>query len=277
MINGTQLVIDTGAQCCDHLQERFAASVVPLTVVIDGEAFLEHIDLDRRRFYEKLEQGAQITTAAPGPGQLLAAYRAAADAGATAVLSVHLSGNMSSTANAARVAGEMSRIPVEVLDTRITGWGVDACAEVAAEALEQGVAIEGAVTAAEEVRARLMNVFVVGQPKLLERGGRSHVLGQTFDATSVWATGPEGFVEVAKVEDVQQTVEAFVAHITQKSGPSRVRVAVGDARSPGVAEYLASSIAAAVETDDVIRYEIGPSLATHMGIGTIAATFFTLT
>lgn len=275
VINETQLVIDSGAQRPNVLRESFGAVVVPITVVLDGEPFLEDVELTRDVFYERLAAGAQVTTAAPAPGQLLEAYEAAAKSGASAVLSVHLDGAMSGTINAARVAADMSPIPVHILDTRTTGWGVDACVETAAEALLSGCDIASAIDAATLVRGRQFNVFVVGQPALLERGGREHVLGRTLEATSLWATTPEGMVEVAKIEDVEQMVAATVAFLVEQVGDRPVRIAVGDARSPDVADQVAAALSAAATVDEIVRYEIAPSLAAHLGAGTVAATFFT--
>lgn len=272
MFGGTKLVIDSGAQTGDTLVERYGAALVPLTIVVNDEAFLEGVELTNDAFYDRLAGGATVTTAAPSPGQFLAAYREAAAEGASAVLSVHLAKVLSGTVNAARVASEMSPIPVHVLDSDSCAWGVDAIVSAAADALLSGGDIDVAVAAAHTRHERLINVFFVGQPELLQRGGRTEAIGRPIEPTSVFATRHTDMLEVGKVDTVGGLIEAIVDFVAEETRGERVEVAVGDARSSAIADDLFAALRPATDAFAMIRYEMSPSLAAHLGAGSVAVT-----
>ncbi|MGH9149960.1 MAG: DegV family protein, partial [Acidimicrobiales bacterium] len=134
------LCTDSNAQLPPDLRARFGVEVVPLTVTIDGEEFLEGVDLDADAFYAHFEDGRQpvVTTAAPSPGRFLAAYEALAAAGATEVLSVHIGSNISATVNAARVGAELAPVPVRIVDTATASFAISCCLWEAADAVACG-------------------------------------------------------------------------------------------------------------------------------------------
>lgn len=274
MINSTELVTDTGAQRRDHLVSTYGCAIVPLAIVIDGEEFRED-QLDPATFYTRIESGATVTTAAPSPGDLLKHYQAAADEGAAGVLSMHMSSDLSATFNSARIASEMSPIPVALMDTAAIGFGVDLCVETAAKALRDGADPAGAIAAAQAVRARAVNVFVVGQPAMFERGGRSHVVGHEISPTSVLATGTD-VREIARVDDVDAMVSTMIGHVVECAGGSPVWAGVGHADSPAIAERLASGLRSEATIAELATFDLGLSLAAHLGPGTVAITFCTL-
>ena len=84
------LMTDSNAQLPPLLRDRFSVGVVPLTIVIDGTAYLEGIDLDPTEFLDRMRSGAVVSTAAPSPGQFVQAYRDMAASGAECILSVHV-------------------------------------------------------------------------------------------------------------------------------------------------------------------------------------------
>ncbi len=264
-------MIDTGSQTCHDLVKRYDAAVVPLTVVVDGEAYLEGEGLAKSTFYEMLAAGADITTAAPAPGQLLTAYEEAAAGGATNILSIHLAATLSGTVNAAQVASEMSPIPVEVLDSDTCAWGVDAIVSAAGDALQSGAEISGAIAAANGCHERLLNLFVVGQPERLRRGGRLQVADHEIESTSLLAARHTDLIEVGKVDTVLALVETTVRFITAETSGSHVRIAVGDAGAPTLAGELVGALQRSLDAE-VVRYEMSPSLASHLGSGSVVVT-----
>ena len=132
------LVTDSSALLPADLRARFDVDVVPLTVVVDGEAFAEGVDLTTDAFYERLAAGATVSTAAPPPGVFLQAYERAAQRGASAILSVHIGSNTSATLDSARVATRESTVPVELVDTGTASFPVACCVGAAGLAIEHG-------------------------------------------------------------------------------------------------------------------------------------------
>src|SRR5690348_10935696 len=132
------LVTDSNAQLPIGLSRRLGVRVVPLTVVLDGRARKEGVDLPLDEFYAAFAAGTSVSTAAPSPGDFLAVYEAAAAAGVSAVVSVHVGSELSGTLNAARLAAARSAIPIELVDTGTASFPIAACVWSAADALAAG-------------------------------------------------------------------------------------------------------------------------------------------
>ena len=104
------LVADSNAQLPADLRRRLGVRVVPLTIVLDGRALKEGVDLPLDEFYAALVAGKSVSTAAPSPGDILAEYEAAAAAGVSEIVSIHVGSELSGTFNAARLAAARSAI-----------------------------------------------------------------------------------------------------------------------------------------------------------------------
>ncbi|MDP1807155.1 MAG: DegV family protein [Acidimicrobiales bacterium] len=167
------LVTDSNAQLPPELAERYGVEVVPLSVTIDGEEYLEGVDLDAAEFYARFQRRRPVvSTAQPSPGRFAEAYEAVAASGATEILSIHIGSSVSGTVNSARLASQVAPVPVRIVDTGTASFAVSLCLWEAAEAIAAGATLEEAAAAAERVGAAVGNVFVVGALDVARAGGR---------------------------------------------------------------------------------------------------------
>ena len=81
-----------------------ALTVVPMPVMVGEEIYGEGEDDILETIALALATGKSVKTSRPSPGQFEQAYRAALQRGYEAVVSVHISGGLSGTADAARLA-----------------------------------------------------------------------------------------------------------------------------------------------------------------------------
>ena len=270
------LVTDSNALLPDELRQRFAARVVPLTVVVDGQPYAEGVELTTAACYERLRAGAAVSTAAPPPGAFVVAYDAAAADGADAVLSVHIGSNTSGTLDSARVAARQSRIPVELVDTATASFPVACCVWAAGTVLEAGGDLEAAAAAARAVAESVGNVFVLGALDLAKRGGRLRGEAAADAETGVAVLALRGGTMdvVAHARDVEQAVGEMAAVVERAAAGERQLVGVGDAAAGDLAAPLATRLAAHPGVEELVRYEVGPSVAVHTGLGTAGAVYF---
>src|ERR1022692_742344 len=87
---------------------------------------------------QALRAGERVGTASPAPERFAAAYAAAAAGGAEAIVSVHLSGDLSGTVNSASLAAVSAPVPVRVVDSRSIGMGLGLAVRTAAAAARAG-------------------------------------------------------------------------------------------------------------------------------------------
>ena len=270
------LCIDSNAQLPEEMRLRYGVEVVPLTVTIDGEEFLEGVDLDADGFYRRLASGSPaVTTAAPGPGRFAAAYAALAARGATEILSVHVGSAISGTFNAARVAAPGAPVPVRLVDSGAVSFAVSCCLWEAAEAIESGAGLEEAAVIAEAVGARCSYVFVVGALDLARAGGRlAASVSATDGAIPVLSMVGGQMGKLGECRTLAEAVELMAAAVTGTGTGVRVGVGTADAGGSVLSQSLADRLAAAPEVVDVVAYRIGPSVGVHTGPGTAGACFY---
>ena len=276
------LVTDSNAQLPAGLRDRYGVLVVPLTIVIDGVAFREGADIATADFYARLARGAAVSTSAPSPGDVLDAYEAAAAAGASEILSIHIGSNTSATVNAVNIAARQAPVPVTVVDTGTASFAVGCCVWAAGEALAATGVLDAARAAAEVVAAGVGNVFVVGALALAASGGRlaadAH-RGTGDDAgddagAPVLALSHGQMNPVARVHDIDAAVDAMGRYIEDRAGGMALRIGVGDAQAEELALALIARLERLAPSPEIIRYEVGPSVGAHTGPGTVGAVFF---
>jgi DegV family protein with EDD domain len=268
------LVTDSNSQLTEGLRARYDVRVVPITVVVNGVAYREGVDLTVDAFYEALEQDSQISTSTPAPGEFLAAYLDAAAAGATEVVSVHVGANTSATISAARLGAAGSPVPVELVDSGSASFGVACCVWAAGDAIANGCSRLEVAAAARGAGARLGNVFLLRTLERARQGGR---LADDVSAAGVPVLAFEGGVmrPVASVDDDAQALDVMVAYVSERAGEGgALRVGVGEAGERQLGDELAGRIRLEPGVDEVVRYRVGPSVAAHTGLGTVGAVFY---
>jgi DegV family protein with EDD domain len=269
------LVTDSNSQLPPELAERYGVEVVPLSVTVDGEEYLEGVDLDAGEFYARFRRGRPtVSTAQPSPGRFAEAYEAAAARGATEILSIHIGSSVSGTVNSARLASQVSPVPVRIVDTGTASFAVSLCLWEAAEAAAAGATVEEAAAVAEGVGATVGNVFVVGALDVARAGGR--LAGNVEAGTSsipVLTLAGGVMREVDRCRDLEEAAEVMAAFIRAGGTSLRVGVGVSDPGTLPLVEALEERLRAAPEVSEVVRYVIGPSVGAHTGPGTVGAMF----
>ena len=267
------LVTDSGSQIPPVLRDRFAVAVVPLAVVLDDEVYREGIDLSTHEFYARLAAGATVSTSAPSPGDFIDAYQRLSDAGADEIVSVHIGSNTSATVAAATIAARTSPVPVEIVDTGTASFAVACCVWAAGDAIAAGADAVAAAEAARHAARRVGNVFVLAGLDRARTGGRLDVAVGDTDATPVLALVDGAIVAIGAVTSVPAAVDAMVDHVVEAAQRLPLRVGVGDALAPDMAEELARRLRGRAEVVEVVHYEVGPSVGAHTGPGTVGACF----
>src|SRR3982751_4032243 len=95
------VVTDSTAYLPPDLVEAYGLTVVPLQVVVGGRSLAEGVEVTSDEVAAALREWRRVTTSRPAPQTFVDTYRAL---GATQIVSVHLSADLSGTADAARLA-----------------------------------------------------------------------------------------------------------------------------------------------------------------------------
>ena len=165
------LVTDSTSSLAPEEARSAGIMIVPLQVVIDGESRAES-DVPAVEVAAALRAGRTVTTSRPSPESFAAAYAELAEDGATAVVSVHLSADISGTCGAAERGAAGAAVPVTVVDCRTLAMAAGfAVLSAAATARSGATAAAVAQRAADRARAST-TYFYVDTLEFLRRGGR---------------------------------------------------------------------------------------------------------
>src|SRR3954447_19377979 len=168
------IVTDSTAMLPAELAAERGVVVVPLQVVIGATVYDEGTpdgatpDL----VATALKEWTPVSTSRPSPAVMLEVYEQAARAGATEIVSVHLSGDMSGTFESAQLAARDAPVPVRVVDSRQVGIATGFAVLAAADVLDGGGSAEQAADAARARAAGSASLFYVDTLEYLRRGGR---------------------------------------------------------------------------------------------------------
>jgi DegV family protein with EDD domain len=270
------VVTDSTAYLPAALVEQYDVEVVPLYVVLAGRSGREGSDVTPDEVARALAaRGGQVSTSRPTPGDFIAAYRRRLDAGATRIVSVHLSGELSSTWDAARLAAsQVGEHLVTVLDSRSaamgTGFAVLAAARVAAE----GGNAEQVAAAARETAAAARVFFVVDTLDHLRHGGRigsaAALLGGALAVKPVLHMVEGRVVALEKVRTSSRALHRIVQRAVDAAGSAPVGVAVHHLAAPERAERLAEQLAARLpDVRELHVSELGAAVGAHVGPGAV--------
>lgn len=170
----TALVSDSTAGLSEAFVKKHNIRIVPLYLKIGEETLLDGIDISADQFYERLPLCEVLpTTSQPSVGDFSKVYHELAKQGATGIISVHLSSEISGTVSSARLAAkEMSGVRIEVVDTRSAAAAQMLAVEAGAKALESGATFDGALAAIQQVLDRQRTLFTLDTLEYLYKGGR---------------------------------------------------------------------------------------------------------
>lgn len=270
------LVTDSTAYLPADLIQRHGVRVVPLHVRVAGTEFDEGVDITTSALADALRAFQPVSTSRPSPAAFLHAYRSAAAAGATGIVSVHLSGHMSGTGESAELAAAESPVPVRVVDSGTLGMAMGYAVLSAVDVAAWGGGVEQVAAAAAD-RARAATVlFYVDTLEYLRRGGRigaaSRLLGSALAIKPLLALEDGRIAPVEKVRTASRALsrlEERACAAAAAAGPVDIAVHHLDAarRANDLVERLRGRVSGAGE---VRLVELGAVVGAHVGPGTIA-------
>ena len=261
-----RVVTDSTADLPDEWRQKYGIEVVPLNVLFGNESFKDRVDLSEAQFFERLAKASQLpTTSAPSPGEFAAVYERLSKE-AEAVISIHIGGNLSGTADAARTGAQaVDGFPVHVVDTRSVTMCVAFLCRIAAEA----AGVEEALRRVEERIPRLRILALLDTLRYLEMGGRlgrgQAVLGSVLDMKPILGVAGGEIKPRDRVRTRGRAIPRLIELL--KADLPVEHLAVMHAQAPEDAERIREQLAGDPDLQgvEVVTGQIGTVLATHTG------------
>lgn len=274
--------------CCDlplsYVKEN-NIDVVSLGINIDSKYYSDDLgqSLDIKDFYSKLRNGIMPTTSQANAFSYEEVFKKHVKKG-NAVIYIGFSSALSGSLNSARIArenikDENNQADITVIDSKSASLGLGLLVYKAVEMLKNGSSKEEIVTWIEENKLRGNHWFTVDDLNHLKRGGRVSgtvaAVGTFLGIKPILEVDREGrLIPVSKVKGRKKSIKVLQDTIKERIENSEEQVIFishGDCLEE--AEYLKKLITEEIKVKDVIINNIGPTIGTHAGPGTIALFF----
>lgn len=279
MSGHTVIVTDSTASLPPEVAAARGIVVVPLQVVIGAQSFDEGDDgATPAMVAAALREFTPVSTSRPAPATLLEAYEKAAADGAEAIVSIHLSGDMSGTFESAQLAARDAAVRVVPVDSRQVGVATGYAALTAADVVDRGGSAEAAAAAAVDRAARATTLFYVDTLEYLRRGGRigaaAALLGSALAVKPLLKIDHGTVSNLEKVRTAGRALARLEDLVVEAAGDEQVDLCVSHLASPDRAAALAAKLEARLVTNlsgrEVWCTELGAVLGAHVGPGMVA-------
>ena len=271
------VVTDSTSYLPPDLLAQHDIRVVPLYVVFGTERTVTEVEItDYPAFFEELRRAETLpTTSQPSVGDFTSVYEPLLADGRE-IVSVHISGGLSGTPEAARQAKEALERDgkggerIEVIDSTTAAGGLGFMVLAAAHAAGEG---KNAAEVAEHVRgarADLKLWFVIDTLEFLKRGGRigaaSAWIGSTLKVKPILTVENE-MTPVERVRTSRRAMERMVDYARQRKDSGADAWSAQHINAPDALEELIERCSEVYGRPPTIVSEIGPVLSAHTGPG----------
>jgi DegV family protein with EDD domain len=267
------IVTDSTAYLPKSVVAELGIEVVQLQVISDGIAYNEVDGITVEQVANALRASKPVTTSRPNPELFIAAYERLISNGADAIVSAHLSRELSGTFESARLASRSVSCPVEVIDSRgiamMLGFAVQAGAKLARSG-------GGLSEVSDLVNRRCMGssiLFYVDSLEFLERGGRINTMQARMG--SAMNLKPLLHMVNGKVEQrelVRTREKALTRMVDLACAAARIKseIAVHHVEAATAAHDLAELLKTRTGLVDISVSAVGAVVGTHVGPGALA-------
>lgn len=274
------IVTDSTASLPAEVAEQRCITVVPLQVVIGATSYDEGVPggATPETVAEALREWRPVSTSRPTPAAMLAAYTQAASEGATEIVSVHISSEMSGTFESAQLAAREAPVPVTTVDTRQLGMATGFAVLAAADLLDGGGSARQAADAALARARSTTSLFYVDTLEHLRRGGRigaaAALLGSALSVKPLLRLDDGRIGSFEKVRTAGRALARLEELAVEAAGGAAVDIAVAHLANPDRAGLLAGNLGERLRGNlggrDILVGEVGAVLGAHAGPGLVA-------
>ena len=278
------IVVDS---TCDMSLEELAdldVAMVPLTISVGGEDYLDQFEISSTEFYERMEAAEELPKSSqPSPASFIETFGKTQEEGSEGVLCINIAHVLSGTVGSAQLAASQVNFPVEVIDCAGATAQCALLIQEAARMRDAGVNLADAASQIKELIGQttfyiacetLENLLKGGrlQPQEAEAAAKLNIKPvMTFDEIGVL----RAFDKVRGMSGVRKLYASELAKLTEKRGRQRVRIA--HANSPAEAESLLRALKdSGVDFADGGLCICGATVGTHLGAGALGMACITV-
>jgi DegV family protein with EDD domain len=225
-----KIVTDSTAYLEANVTKRLGITVIPLTVRLDDETFLEGVDITAEEFFQKLDRSSTMPVAFPPSVEDFLTVYTEISKTTDQIMSIHISGKLNETCNRAAIASQafLGRCQITVVDSLTTSLGLGILATAAARAAAQGQSLEEIEFLIRGMIPRIYIVFLAETLEYLERKGRisqaQALLGTMLNIKPFLAIEDGEIIPLEKVRDREGAVDKLFEFVGEFSHIEQIAI-----------------------------------------------------
>ena len=274
-----KIVTDSTIDMPIEKSKKLGIEVVPLAVTINGETYLDQIELNPEEFIRSMSQSDELPKSSqPSTGAFLEVYDRLGEEGYE-VLSIHMTGKMSGTVRSAECAAQMSKTKVTVVDSKFISKALSFQVEEAAKMADSGKSMDEILQRLDTIRNHTKLYIMVDTLENLVKGGRigkgKALIGSLLNIKPIASLEGAEYTPVTKVRSHSQVVKFFAKQFAEDIKGKTVRgVGIAHAEAHELAIKIKDSIFELSGYQDIQIDYTGPTVSTHTGPGALALMYY---
>ncbi|MEB6548489.1 DegV family protein [Heyndrickxia sporothermodurans] len=275
-----KIVTDSTVDMSNELIERYGIEVVPLSLFIDGESYLDRVDITPIEFIHKMSEAKELPKSSQPPvGVFLELYDRLGEDGYD-VLSIHMSSGLSGTVNAAENAAALSKANVKVVDSVFISKALSFQVVEAAVMAEEGKTVDEILIRLEKIRSQTRLYVVVEKLDNLVKGGRigkgKALIGSLLHIKPIASLEDGVYNPIANVRSHTQVIKHLVKSLVEDAmGKTIKKIGIAHAESYDLVSKLKNAIFTATGFENIEIEITTPIISTHTGAGAIGFMYYT--
>ena len=275
-------VTDSTAYLHDDFVAKHKIKVVPLNLHWNGDNYKDNVDISPEMFYQKLEQEENLpTTSQPSAGEFIDVFKEVSKGTDAIVVPLISSGISGTVASAQLAAKEFKKVPVHVIDTKVTAAGTALVVRGLVRSAESGASVDELIALADAITKNMGVYFMVDTLKYLHKGGRiggaSAFLGSALNLKPILYLNEAGEIDAFdKVRTNKKAVQRLIDLVVEKTGKKDVHLGVMHAKAEEGANKVLEELEGKLKIVEKDVYTISPVIGTHTGPGTLGVAFHTV-
>ena len=272
---------------CDLTQEhydKYDIEMVPLKVLLDGQAYADSIDIEPKTIYEVMRNGKSPTTSQATPEDFKDVFTACAEKNEPLVY-ISFSSGLSGTFQSAKIMedeikSEYPDAPLYLVDSKCASLGYGLVILHAAKMAQAGATAEENVASDQHQAKHMEHIFTVDDLEYLYRGGRvsktSAFVGGLLKIKPILHVEDGKLVPIEKLRGSKKVLSRMVELMEERGKDLENQViAISHGDDVERAEQLASMIQDkfGVKRENIIIEMIGAVIGAHAGPGTLSLFF----
>lgn len=271
------VITDSSAYLSAETLQREDLFVLDIPVNIDGEEYVEGVNLTAQEFYEKMASASELPkTSQPSIAKLDEILTSLKEQGYTHALGLFLSSGISGFyQNIQYMVDDYEGLTIAFPDTRITSAPLGYMVESVLKWAEQGDGFESILDRVTEQIENTAAFIMVDDLDHLVKGGRlsngAAILGNLLSIKPILYFNDQGVIEVyEKVRTEKKATKRLVEIGKEAIANGNYQITVIHGKAPQKAADLRQLLIDSGVATDVSIATFGSVIGTHLGEGSIA-------